>query len=48
VQAPIGDRRGPDPINPLLVPEQQLQAPINQGVFDQHYVMFMLGATTWF
>ena len=48
VQAPLDDRRGPDPINPLLVPDQQLQAPVNQGVFKSHYVMFMLGATTWF
>jgi long-subunit fatty acid transport protein len=48
VQASLDDRRGPDPINPLVVPEQQLQAPINQGVFDSRYVMFMLGATTWF
>jgi hypothetical protein len=48
VQAPLEDRQGPDPLNPLLVPEQQLQAPVNQGVFNSHYVMFMLGATTWF
>jgi long-subunit fatty acid transport protein len=48
VQAPLEDRQGPDPLNPLLVPEQQLQAPVNQGVFHSHYVMFMLGATTWF
>jgi long-subunit fatty acid transport protein len=48
VQAPLEDRQGPDPINPLVVSEQQLQAPVNQGVFNSHYVMFMLGATTWF
>lgn len=48
VQDPLEDRRGPDPINPLVVSEQQLQAPVNQGVFNSHYVMFMLGATTWF
>ncbi len=48
VQAPLDERQGPDPINPLNVPDQQLQAPINQGEFKSHYVMFMLGATTWF
>lgn len=48
VQAPLDERTGPDPINPLVVSEQQLQAPVNQGVFTSHYVMFMLGASTWF
>lgn len=48
MQDPLIDRVGPDPINPLVVPEQQLQAPVNQGVFQSHYVMFMLGASTWF
>lgn len=48
VQAPIDERQGPDPINPLLVPEQQLQSPVNQGVIKSHYVMFMLGATASF
>ncbi|MDQ3339089.1 MAG: outer membrane protein transport protein [Myxococcota bacterium] len=48
VQDPLDDRRGPDPLNPLLVPEQQLQAPVNHGTFKSHYVLFMLGATTWF
>ncbi|HEY5937105.1 MAG TPA: outer membrane protein transport protein [Kofleriaceae bacterium] len=48
VQRPLEDRQGPDPINPLVVPDQQLEAPTNQGVFESRYVMFMLGATTWF
>jgi hypothetical protein len=48
VQDTLDDRRGPDPLNPLLVPDQQLQAPVNQGVFEAHYLMFMLGATAWF
>lgn len=48
VQAPLDGRTGPDPINPLVVPDQQLQAPVNQGTFTSHYLMFMLGATTWF
>jgi hypothetical protein len=48
VQAPLDDREGPDPINPIIVPEQQLQSPVNKGVFESHYIMFMLGASTWF
>ncbi len=48
MQAPLDDRQGPDPINPLVVSDQQLQSPVTQGVFKSHYVMFMLGATTWF
>jgi hypothetical protein len=48
MQAPLADRQGPDPINPLVVPEQQFQSPVNQGVFESRYVMFMLGATAWF
>ncbi len=47
-QDPLEDRQGPDPINPLVVSDQQLQSPVNQGVFKSHYVMFMLGASTWF
>jgi long-subunit fatty acid transport protein len=47
-QDPIDQRQGPDPINPLVVPEQQLQAPINQGVFESRYLLLMLGATAWF
>nr|MBA3456861.1 hypothetical protein [Deltaproteobacteria bacterium] len=45
---PIEDREGPDPINPLNTPENQLQGPVNQGVFKSHYVLFMLGASMWF
>jgi long-subunit fatty acid transport protein len=48
VETPLDGRRGPDPINPILVPAQQLEAPINQGIFKSHYVLVMLGATTWF
>ncbi|HEY5924763.1 MAG TPA: hypothetical protein VIV11_23950, partial [Kofleriaceae bacterium] len=48
MQDPIEQRTGPDPINPLVVTEQQLQAPVNQGVFESHYILLMLGATTWF
>jgi long-subunit fatty acid transport protein len=48
VQAPLDERQGPDPINPLVVPDQQLQAPVNQGVFESRYLLLMLGVTTWF
>jgi hypothetical protein len=47
-QQPIEDRRGPDPIDPLVVSAQQAESPISQGRFDARYTMFMLGVTTWF
>jgi hypothetical protein len=47
-QQPVEDRRGPDPIDPLVVPSSQSESPVSQGTFDAHYTMFMLGATTWF
>ena len=46
-QAP-DDRSGPDPINPLVLPEQQLENPTNQGTYKSHYLMFMVGVSTWF
>ena len=45
---PPRQRQGPDPTNPLIVPDAQSESPINQGTFKSHYLMFMLGATTWF
>ena len=47
-QTPIPDRKGPDPINPLLDPAQQAESPVNQGVYKSHYLLFTLGFTTWF
>lgn len=44
----IEDREGPDPINPIVVPEQQAEDPVTQGTFKSNYVLFMLGFTTWF
>jgi long-subunit fatty acid transport protein len=41
-------RQGPDPINPIVTPEQQREAPTTRGVFESHYVLLMLGASTWF
>lgn len=42
------DREGPDPINPLVNADQQLESPTNQGTYKSHYLMFMLGVSTWF
>ena len=47
-QQPIDDREGPDPINPIVVPEQQAESPVNKGTFNSNYVLFMLGFSTWF
>jgi long-subunit fatty acid transport protein len=44
----VDERQGPDPINPVLSPDQQLESPVNQGDFTSHYLLFMLGVTTWF
>ena len=45
---PVADRQGPDPINPTASADNQFQSPVNQGDYKSHYVMFMLGVTTWF
>ncbi|MBA3395463.1 MAG: outer membrane protein transport protein [Deltaproteobacteria bacterium] len=45
---PIDVRQGPDPINPIIVPESQLQSPIAQGTFKSSYKLLMLGFSTWF
>jgi long-subunit fatty acid transport protein len=44
----IEDRVGLDPINPLVITEQQTESPVNLGEYKSHYTMFMLGASTWF
>lgn len=50
IEHPVGSpgRQGPDPTNPLVLPSQQTEAPVNRGTYTSHYVLFMLGATTWF
>ena len=48
VQQAIADRDGVDPINPIVTPDQQLESPVTQGDYQSHYVMFMLGVSTWF
>ena len=44
----INDRSGPDPINPIVIPESQAEDPVTQGTFNSNYILFMLGFTTWF
>jgi long-subunit fatty acid transport protein len=41
-------RQGPDPINPIIDAGVQSEKPVNQGTFTSHYIMIMLGASTWF
>jgi long-subunit fatty acid transport protein len=41
-------RQGPDPINPIIDAGVQSEKPVNQGTFTSHYIMFMVGASTWF
>jgi len=43
-----GDHQGPDPINPLQSADRQVENPVAQGDYKAHYVMLMLGVTTWF
>ena len=47
-ERPVDARQGPDPTNPLLTPQFQAESPYNQGTFKSHYVLLMLGVTTWF
>jgi long-subunit fatty acid transport protein len=42
------DRIGLDPINPLVITDQQTESPVSLGEYKSHYIMFMLGASTWF
>ncbi len=44
----VEDRGGVDPISPLSTPEQQIESPVTLGTIKSHYVLFMLGASTWF
>lgn len=48
VEQDIGDRRGPDPITPILTAETQAESPVSQGTYDSSYTMFLLGFSTWF
>ena len=44
----VDDRSGPDPITPVLDRENQAESPVNQGTYSGRYLLFMLGASTWF
>jgi len=45
---PVADRQGPDPINPVASSDNQFESPVNQGDYKSHYLLLMLGVTTWF
>jgi long-subunit fatty acid transport protein len=48
VDQPTDQRQGPDPIVPILDAEHQSENPVNEGTYKSHYILFMLGASTWF
>lgn len=43
-----GERVGPDPINPIIEPGNQMENPVNQGDYSSHYLQFMIGAAMEF
>lgn len=45
---PADQRTGPDPIQPLSTPDNQVQSPFNEGAYKSGYGLLMLGVTTWF
>jgi long-subunit fatty acid transport protein len=45
---PVGQRKGPDPINPIVIPAVQAESPVNEGTFKSHYLLMMLGASYHF
>ncbi len=45
---PFNQQTGANPTNPVFQFNGQLEDPIDQGTIVSHYVMFMLGASTWF
>jgi long-subunit fatty acid transport protein len=47
-QHEVGDRQGPDPTAPIIEPGLQTENPVNQGTYQSHYIVFMLGVTKWF
>jgi long-subunit fatty acid transport protein len=40
--------QGPDPVNPILRPDDQILNPVGQGDYKSHYLLLMLGVSTWF
>ena len=45
---PAGARKGPDPINPIVVSNVQTENPVNEGTFKSHYLFVLLGASYHF
>lgn len=43
-----GEPQGPDPINPSNDPDVQAESPVAQGDYKSHYLLLMLGFSTWF
>ncbi len=41
--SPQADRRSPDPLQPLVGPNNQIESPFNAGVYRSHYILFSLG-----
>lgn len=48
MESDVADRDHPDPITPVVKSDLQAESPINQGTITSHYVLLMLGASTWF
>lgn len=46
--APVAERTGPDPLQPLREADEQQQSPFNAGTYSSHYVLLGLGITAWF
>jgi long-subunit fatty acid transport protein len=47
-ETPVLDRAGWDPGQAAFPLESQAENPVNHGQYKSHYVLLMLGATTWF
>ena len=47
-QQPVDQRQGPDPTNPLVTADSQVENPVNAGTYKSQYLLFMLGVSTWF
>jgi long-chain fatty acid transport protein len=47
-ETPVDARRAPDPGQPLLAPEEQVQSPFNAGRYASGYYLLSLGLSTWF
>ncbi len=45
---PVADRDSPDPLQPLIGANNQVESPYNGGVYRSHYLLLSLGATYQF